>query len=177
MDIVDIGYVAKPHGVRGELRVVPYNPESVILTQVERVLVGGKPYEVIAARPARGAFLMRLLGVDDRDQAELLRGLVVSVARDLIALDEGEILLSDLIGCEAVLPDGTSWGTIVAIEMGPQDRLVIQAGQIERLLPMVNEFVIDVDLDTSRVVVSPPEGLPEARISTPRSDKGERQGP
>jgi 16S rRNA processing protein RimM len=170
MDFVDIGYVARAHGIRGDLRVILHNPESALLTQVQSVRIGSEIHEIAAARAVQGAFLLRLVDLDDRDQAELLRGQVVSVARSLIPLEDGEMLLADLLGCEAVLPDGSSYGTIEAVEPGPQDRLVIRQGNIERLLPLVPEFVGAVDLAAGRVVVTPPEGLPEAPAA------GERRG-
>lgn len=167
MNVVDIGYVARPHGIRGELRVIPYNPESTTLTQVDIIFIGGTPYELLAARLVEGAFLVRVAGIVDRNQAEPLRGLVVAVGRELIPLDDGEVLLVDLVGCEAVLADGTPWGTITAIEPGAQDRLVIHHGQVERLLPVVPAFIESVDLDARRVIVSPPEGLPESPVPGP----------
>ena len=74
------------------------------------------------------------------------------------------MLLDDLVGCKVVLPDGTPWGTIAAVELGPQDLLVIHDGEIERLLPLVDQFVKNVDVAGGVVTVDPPEGLPEDRI-------------
>ena len=54
-------------------------------------------------------------------------------------------------------------GTIAAIEGGMQDLLVIHDGEIERLLPLVDEFVTDIDLDNGVVTVDPPEGLPVSK--------------
>jgi len=84
------------------------------------------------------------------------------VDREQIPIDEGQIFLADLVGCAVTLEDGSPYGTIAAVETGPQDRLVIHDGEIERLLPLVPEFVIDVDLEQGRVVVAPPEDLPES---------------
>jgi 16S rRNA processing protein RimM len=176
MDFVDIGYVARAHGIRGDLRVILYNPESALLTEVRSVRIGAKRYEIATARAVQGAFLLHLVDLDDRDQAELLRGQVVSVPRSLIPLEDGEVLLADLIGCEAILPDGSSYGTIEAVEPGPQDRLVIRQGDIERLLPLVPEFVGAVDLAAGRVMVTPPEGLPEAPAAASGEPRKPRDG-
>ena len=75
-----------------------------------------------------------------------------------------QFFLSDLIGCETVLEDGTDYGTVAAVETGPQDRLVIHQGDIERLLPLVPAFVLDIDLDQARIVVAPPDDLPESPV-------------
>jgi 16S rRNA processing protein RimM len=99
--------------------------------------------------------------VSDRNAAELLRGRPVSIRRADLALDDGEVLLADLIGCQVELPDGTDWGVVSHLEVGPQDRLVIRQGDIERQLPVVDQFLVKVDLEARRIVVDPPADLPE----------------
>jgi 16S rRNA processing protein RimM len=160
--VLEIGYVARPHGVRGELRVVTHDPESTTLLDVDAIQLDGVPYRIEHARQVQGAFLLRLAGIGDRNRADALRGKRVAVDRELIPLEEGEVLLADLVGCDVVREDGSPYGTIAAIETGVQDRLVIHDGDVERLLPLVPEFVIDVDLEEGRVVVAPPEDLPES---------------
>lgn len=173
-DLVEIGYISKPHGVRGELRVVCHNPQSDTLLGVEQVYVGGHPYTVARARPVNGAVLLTLRDVTDRNRADAMRGLDVSVTREQLALEDDEFLLADLEGCEVVLEDGAPYGVVDAIDAGPQDRLVIVDGDVERLLPMVPEFVLSIDLDAARIVVAPPPGLPEnpRRRTKPRRGRG-----
>lgn len=162
---IEIGVVARPHGVRGELRLALHNPASTALDEAEIVFVGGRELAVESSRPVPGgACLVRLTGITDRDQADALRGQPVEVARDEIELDDDEVLLVDLIGCRVELGDGTDWGLIAAVEPGPQDRLIIHHGEVERQLPVADEFLVDIDLDRRRVVVEPPEGLPEEPI-------------
>jgi 16S rRNA processing protein RimM len=160
--VLEIGYVARPHGVRGELRVITHDPESTTLLDAGEIEIDRVPYRIEQARQVEGAFLLRLAGVGDRNRAETLRGKRVAVDRKLIPIEEGEVFLADLVGCAVVREDGSPYGTIAAIETGVQDRLVIHDGDVERLLPLVPEFVIDVDLDQGRVVVAPPEDLPES---------------
>ena len=164
-DLVEVGYVAKAHGVRGELRVHLHNPDSEALFVAEEVVLDGEAHAVAGARPGpKRAVLLALEGVSDRDAAEALRGRVVRVDREVIPLGEGEVLTIDLVGCAAVLEDGTPWGIIEEIIVGAQDRLVIRDGDIVRELPLVDELVPSIDLDNRRVVVAPPEGLPEERV-------------
>lgn len=165
-ELVEIGTVARAHGVRGEVRVALHNPASNALDGAATVVVGGRELAVDSARPvAGGAYLLRLAGIADRDQADALRGQPVSVARGELALDDGEVLLVDLVGCAVQLPDGTAWGVIAGVEPGPQDRLIIHHGGVERQLPVADEFLVEVDLEARRVVVDPPEDLPEEPIS------------
>lgn len=154
--------VARPHGVSGELRIALHAPGPTSLTSAKSVVLGEQSYEVLSARLSNDAVLLRVAGVSDRDAAAALRGLVVSVARSEIQLEDGEILLADLLGCEVFLEDGTAWGEVVEIAPGAQDRLIIVDGDIERMLPMVDEFLIEIDIEGRRIVVDPPEGLPES---------------
>lgn len=153
--------VTRPHGLRGEVRVALHNPASDALERAGSILVGGREREVEAARPVRGACLVKLQGVDDRDQADALRGQPVEVDRDDLELGDDEVLLVDLVGCRVELEGGGDWGVITGIETGLQDRLVIAQGDVERQLPVTDEFLLEIDLEARRVVVDPPDGLPE----------------
>lgn len=162
-DRVEIGYVARAHGVRGELKIACHNPASRALLDADEVTIAGRSYRVLAARAANELFVLRVADVTDRDVAEAMRGQTVEVDRALVAGDD-EVLLADLVGLRVELEDGTPWGSIVAVDAGAQDRLVIHDGGVERLLPLVDAFVLEVDVDGGRVVVAPPDGLPEEPI-------------
>ena len=83
---VPLAEVARPHGVRGELRLQLYNRDSDLLLHLDEVLLrlpGGEEQEinVDAARRANDAILVQLHSVDDRDRAEELRGAAVCARR------------------------------------------------------------------------------------------------
>ena len=161
---VEIGFVARAHGIRGEICAVPHDPQSTALAEVSAVWIAGRRYAVEAARETPKGVLLALEGLTDRTVAEGLRGQVVEVDRDELDLGEDDVLLADLVGCRTQLPDGTPWGEIVALELGPQVRLVVHHEGVERLLPLVDELVPAIDLEARLVTVDPPEGLPEEPI-------------
>jgi len=164
---IEIGGIARAHGIRGEVVIVTHDPDSTTLGAAERVFIGGAPYRLLAARDTHRGWLVLLEGVATRTSAEALRGRPVEVERAALDLAEDDVLLHDLIGCAVHLPDGTPWGTIAAIDTVPgglQDRLVIHDGAVERMLPLVDVFVTNIDLDARVVTVDPPEGLPESRL-------------
>jgi 16S rRNA processing protein RimM len=148
---VEIGGIARAHGIRGEVVVHTHDPESEILGDVELIFVGGVARKILEARDTHKGWLVALEGVATRNDA------------DALALDAGDVLLDDLIGCRVVLPDGRPWGTIASVEIGPQDLLVIHDGDVERLLPLVDELVPHIDIANGVVTVDPPEGLPETK--------------
>jgi 16S rRNA processing protein RimM len=160
---VEIGRIARAHGIRGEVVIATHDPGSDLLDRQSTLWIGGVAREVVQARSTPRGWLVQLAGVATRNAAEALRGQVVEVDRAALQLDEDDVLLDDLIGCRVQRVDGTPWGTIAAVEGGMQDRLVIHDGDIERQLPLVDEFVTDIDLEAGVVTVDPPEGLPEHR--------------
>jgi len=107
-------------------------------------------------------WLVELEGIVTRNDAETLRGQPVEVDREQLELGDADVLLGDLIGCVVKRVDGSPWGHITAVEAGKmQTLLVITDGEIERMLPMVDEFVKSVDVEAGVVTVDPPDGLPE----------------
>jgi 16S rRNA processing protein RimM len=160
MSPLEVGYVARAHGLRGEVRVHLHAAGSTALFDVEQVFVGGVPRRIVSARAGSGAVLVLFEGIDDRAGAEALRGQPVAVRREDVPLAEGEYFLADLPGCEVVTEAGEPLGAVVAVEPGAQDLLVIQDEQVERLLPLVPEFVRSVDVAARRIVVELPEDLP-----------------
>jgi 16S rRNA processing protein RimM len=159
---IEIGGIARAHGIRGEVVIVTHDPDSETLGRVDTIWVDGVARRITGARGTQRGWLVQLDGVVTRNDAEALRGKQVEVDRAVLELGEGDVVLHDLVGCRVVLADGTPWGTITEIESGRlQDRLVIRDGAVERMLPLVDEFVKQIDLDAGIVTVDPPEGLPE----------------
>lgn len=159
-DRIVVGYVARPHGVRGELRVQTHNPESTTLFDVERVWLGGVERAVKQVRPVPGALLVTLTGIDDRNASEAVVGQSVEVMRGDVSLDEGEVLVADLPGCVVLDRAGRSYGVVASVLHGAQDMLVVHGDDGELLVPMVPELVVEIDVAARRVVVELPEGLP-----------------
>jgi 16S rRNA processing protein RimM len=160
MDKVKVGFVARAHGLRGELRVHLHAPESTTLYDVERIYLGGESRVISTIRPTSGAVLLTLDGVEDRDAAEALRGKEIEVDRVDVPLEEGEYLLADLPGCQVVDGQGTELGRIAEVIPGAQPILVIHGADGELMLPLVPHFVRAVDIAGRRVEVELPEGLP-----------------
>jgi 16S rRNA processing protein RimM len=162
---IEIGGVARAHGIRGEIVIVTHDPDSDTLGNVESIYIGGVERKITQARDTHRGWMIALDGVTTRNDAEALRGQKVEVDRDVLDLDEEDVILDDLVGCQVRRTDGTPWGTVFAVDPGAfQDVLVIHDGDVERLLPLVDEFVTAIDVDEGIVTVDPPDGLPDAPL-------------
>src|SRR5262249_28665976 len=100
---VPLAEVARPHGVRGEVRLKVFNRDSDVLLELDEILVrmkGGEEHEVSVERSRRAdqAILMKLFSVDDRDRADELRGaLVCARRRDFPPTGDGEFYACDAL--------------------------------------------------------------------------------
>jgi 16S rRNA processing protein RimM len=163
-----VGYVARAHGLKGEVAVRTHDSESEVLGEVRRVWLhapaGSGVHQIVSARRAAREWLLRLSDVDSRETAEALRRATVAVFReDLSAPEEatGEFFQGDLVGLEAVNEEGLSLGKIEAVwNTGPVPNLVVRTAQGgELLVPFADEFVRVVDPEHGRIVLRPPEYL------------------
>jgi 16S rRNA processing protein RimM len=162
---VEIGGIARAHGIKGEVVIVTHDPDSDTLGRVKTIFVAGTERTIVGARSTHRGWLIALEGVVTRNDAEALQGKPVEVPRDELELDEDDVLLGDLIGCKVLKTDGTLWGEVAEVQAGEmQDLLVIHHGEIERLLPLVDVFVTNIDLEAGVITVDPPEGLPESKL-------------
>jgi 16S rRNA processing protein RimM len=169
---VEVGVIARPHGVRGELRVSLHNKDSEVLFSVDEVLVrlpDGAEHEVSvdAARPADQAVLMRLHSIDDRDRAEEVRGSKVFVRRsDFPELPEGEFYTCDVEGARAIVNGGEAGqapleGLVRTIVSYPSiDVIVVDMGERGVFeVPLVADFIEKVDAPSRLVTIHTLEGL------------------
>ena len=162
---IEIGGVARAHGIRGEVVIVVHDPDTA-LEIFSTLWIDGAQRKVIGVRDTPRGWLVELEGIATRNDAETLRGQPVEVDREQLELGDADVLLGDLIGCVVKRVDGSPWGHITAVEAGKlQTLLVITDGEIERMLPMVDEFVKSVDVEAGVVTVDPPDGLPEHKQS------------
>lgn len=156
------------HGVRGEVRLKSFT-ETPLAVAGYSPLKGsdGRDYRLTDARPAAGAapdmLVVRVDGVRDRNGAEALNGIELSVPRDRLPEPEeaDDFYHADLIGLAAETTDGKALGTVTAIENhGAGDLLEIApAGAPAFLVPFTRMVVPVVDIPAGRIVVDPPPGL------------------
>ena len=162
---VELGAVARPHGIRGELAVDWYAdapPAEFPRLWLGRPGAEPKPVEVLSSRVHKGRPLLTLAGVTSRDAAEALRGAALCIPRaELPEPAEDEAYLADLMGAEVFLPDGSRVGRLDHVEEpAGQEVWVIRTDDgREILFPAQPGFIRSFDLAGSRVCIDPPPGL------------------
>jgi len=166
---VPLAEIARPHGVRGEIRLKVFNRASDVLVEQDEVLVrlpDGEEHEVSVerARWADDAILMKLFSVDDRDKADSLRGGLVCVRRrDFPPLEEGEFYAVDAIGAEARL-DGAPLGEVIEIVSYPTaEALLVRTPEGDWEIPLTEDYVGKVDTDAHVVEIKTLDELERLR--------------
>ncbi len=168
MSLVAFGKFGRPHGVRGDLRFWPHNPASPLLRANRDVTVGHNADDTRALHLERLRFdgkgvVVKVGGVDDRDAATSLNGLVWYESReDFGPLADDEVYVVDLIGAEVRTTEGDLVGRVAdVVQVGPADLLVVRNGRREHLIPNVDDFVERIDAAAGEIVIRPIEGLLE----------------
>lgn len=163
---VCVAAVAGAHGVRGLVRLKPFTevPEDCTAYGPLSNADGSHAYMVELQGRHKALLLARIEGVEDRDQAEALRGTRLYVERAALPEpeQENEFYHADLIGLAAELRDGTAIGRVRAVyDFGAGDTLELEgtAGGKPLLVPFTQAVVPEVDLAGGRLVVDPPPGL------------------
>ncbi len=166
-----VGRVSRPHGVRGELRVriVTAYPERLerhacfYLTHPDFPEKTDR-YPVEKCRFHQETLLLKLGGLDDRDSAEELRGMLVQIPiEEAVPLEEGEYYHFQLIGVRVETEGGEPLGQVTeVIDTGANDVYVVRGPRGELLLPALDSVILELDLDAKLMVVRPLPGmLPE----------------
>lgn len=167
--LVVIGEIARPHGLRGELRVNPRTDRLERFEELDECIVWDASRDeretrrIRAARPHGNQVLVSFAGIDTVEAAASLVGRLLAVREsEVLPLEPGWFYPWQLEGARVFTEDGREVGRLVRIDASPgQDLWVVRDGDREHLIPAVPDIVIDVDVAAGRVVIRPPEGLLE----------------
>lgn len=152
--LLEIGRVGRPHGTAGEVTV------TLVSNRPERLAPGSELHSeagtllVVAARPHNRRHLVVFEGIDDRNKAEALRGLVLQAAP---IDDPDETWVHELIGARVVDQGGVDRGPVVSVVANPAGDLLELAGGA--LVPL--RFMV-ASVRCERIDVDVPDGLFEA---------------
>ncbi len=164
--MVLIGKITGTHGIKGQLRVVPYSGDSgSILSQRSLILKGSKGesdvYKIANSSIHGKKVLIALETYDGINEVEHLVGREIYVNREqLPELPEDEYYWCDLIGLKVITTRGERLGELRDIfSAGNNDVYMVKDGDREYLIPAVEDIVTDINLTEGIMTVDPPEGL------------------
>ena len=161
-----VGSVARAHGLQGEVVVDAWSDAPERFTPggtLTAQLPGGVARTVIieTVRPFGERLLIRFEGVKDRNQADALRGVDLTIPRrDAAPLPEGTHYRFQLIGLRVRTAAGEHLGQVADVfSTGSNDVIVVQGGPRELLIPHLANVVLAIDPEKHEMVVELPPGL------------------
>lgn len=156
LQFLEAGEIVTTHGVRGEMKVLPWADGPDFLQDFARVRISGKDYTVESCRIQKSCNLLKLQGIDTMEAAQMLRGKTVQIYRADAPKDL--IFAAELIGMR-VMCDGTELGTISEVLDYPGNKVYVVEGEHCYMIPAVKEFVLSTDIDANEMQVRIIEGM------------------
>lgn len=153
---VEAGEIVTTHGVRGEVKVLPWLDSAEDLCEFDRVRVGQTDFRVENCRVQKTCNLLKLSGIDTVEAAQALRGKTVYIYRDDVSDDI--IFASELIGVQVYAGD-TCIGNIAEVLDYPGNKVYVVKGEYTYMVPAVSAFVISTDMQANRMQVKIIEGM------------------
>ena len=156
LQFLEAGEIVTTHGVRGEMKVLPWADGPDFLVEFDRVRIEGKDYKVESCRIQKSCNLLKLQGIDTMEAAQAMHGKVVQIYRD--DTDPDIIFAAELIGM-AVFCECVQIGSIVNVLDYPSNKVYVVKGEKEYMIPAVKAFVLSTDMGNNRMEVKLIEGM------------------
>ena len=160
-DFIYIGKIVNTHGLKGEIRILSdFEYKDKVFIKGMKFYLGRKKEEVIvnSYRHHKNFEMITMEGYDDINQVERLKKLYVYIKKSDLKLDKGEYLDSDLIGLDVII-DGNINGKVTDVRTSGTKILVITTNDKEILIPYVDEFVKEINLNDNYIVIEPIKGM------------------
>ena len=156
LQFVEAGEIVTTHGVKGEVKVLPWLDSVEDLCDFDRCLIDGKEFEIEQCRVQKTCNLVKLAGIDTMEAAQLMRGKTILLYREDI--DDEVIFAAELIGME-VFCEGKKIGKIKDVLDYPGNSVYVVKGDYEYMIPAVKEFILSTDMQKNEMQVRIIEGM------------------
>ncbi len=157
---IKIGVIAKPHGIKGALKIKIFRADksalkegSFIYIKIDEEL---SRYEVTGLSTGTGFCLVRTEKIKDRNDAENFRGKEVFLKMsELEKTGDDEYFVYELVGMDVVDNDGKGIGQVEQVsETKAYEILVVKDGNIEVLIPLIADFVKEIDKEKKQIHIN-----------------------
>ena len=156
LKFVEAGEIVTTHGVRGEVKVLPWLDSPEDLCDFERCRISGVEYTIENCRIQKSCNLVKLEGIDTMEDAQKMRGKVIELYREDI--DDEVIFAAELIGVE-VFAQGEKIGVVKDVLDYPGNKVYVVKGTHEYMIPAVSAFVLSTDMEKNEMQVRLIEGM------------------
>ena len=164
--LVSIGELIKPHGIKGELKILLFNEESKSLKDSQIVFLKDNKDNFFKYKIEKVVYSMKknrikFFEIDSIDSADKLRGFILSIPRtDFPELEHDEYYLNDLIGYTLFDNNNNNYGCVNDIFHFPaNDVLSVFLNDKEYLIPIIDDIILNINHDSRGIIINPISGL------------------
>ncbi len=155
LQFVEAGEIVTTHGVRGEVKVLPWLDCPDMLCEFDRCRLDGKEMIIDQCRVQKTCNLVKLRGIDTMEEAQKLRGKIIELYREDI--DDEVIFAAELVGMEVYAGDVCIGKITEVLDYPGNSVYVVDEGKY--MLPAVKEFILSTDMEENRMQVKLIEGM------------------
>lgn len=156
--LIRVGQIVGAFGIKGQVKVEPLTDFIEDRFDLDSTLyLKGEQVSIQTIADHKSHLIVKFKGIDDRTQAESLQWAYLEAPEDERPdLEEDEFMLEDLIGLAVITTSGERLGNVSEVLFYPAQDIIIVG---EHQIPMVKEFVKDVDLEAGEIKVELIEGM------------------
>lgn len=164
-DLVCLGVVTSPHGVRGQVKIKYYTqePEGLISYGHLYDAKGNVTFDIVLKGEAKGLLIASIKGVNDRNAAERLKGTEFFVPREALPETESgdEFYYEDLVGMDVMLESGEVFGRVLQVHNhGAGDLLeIMRSDGKKEFFSFSKASFPQIDLQKRTILFNPPEEI------------------
>lgn len=150
-----VGKILKAHGIRGDVKAESYMDTPASFSEIKKLFVDGKELAVERAKVAGNFVLIKFKGVDTMNDAELLRGKLLSAEKtDLPDPGQNRYYIGDLLGSKVCDEEGTVLGTLKEIlQYGSADVYLLKTDKGTVMFPYVGEVIKEISPEGKTITV------------------------
>jgi len=156
LQFVEAGEIVTTHGVKGEVKVLPWLDSPEDLCDFDRCRIDGREFEIEQCRVQKTCNLVKLSGIDTMEAAQAMRGKTIELYREDI--DDEVIFAAELIGMEVYCEEKLI-GKIRDVLDYPGNSVYVVKGEHEYMIPAVKEFILSTDMEKNEMQVRIIEGM------------------
>lgn len=168
MDLLEVGKIVNTHGLRGEVKIVPWTDTPDVFEDLDYVIIKSKKEDITLnishIKYQKNNIIVKFKELERIEDAELLKNSVVLAPREALGeLPEGVYYIADLIGLDVLDENGEFIGRVSDVfSTGANDVYAVKReGKKDLLLPVIDDVILQVDIGNKRIIAHIMEGLDE----------------
>nr|WP_253197451.1 ribosome maturation factor RimM [Clostridium algidicarnis] len=155
-DYLSVGQISKPHGIKGEVKVIPLTDDIKRFRKLKKVYIDGNEKVIVWCKMQVDRVILKIEGIDTIEGAESLRNKYIQVKREeAVRLPKDSYFIADLLSCTVYDTSENKIGKVYdVIKTGSNDVYWIK-DEKEILIPALKDIVLDVDIDSHKIIIRP----------------------